>query len=117
MSRTTKDLRGTLLDERAVFTLRELCRMCDVHAELVIEMVDEGVLQPRGAAPENWRFPGHAVTRAHKALRLTRDLRVNWPGAALALDLLEELERRRREHRGVRDGVGTARGTRRRPQR
>ena len=100
--RGTKDLTGTLLDERTVFTLRELCRACGVHAELVIEMVEEGVLEPRGSTPTEWRFAGNAVTRAQKALNLTRDLRLNWPGAALALDLLEEIERLRRERRTVR---------------
>jgi hypothetical protein len=29
-------------------------------------------------------------------LRLVRDLDLNWPGAALALDLLDELERLQR---------------------
>ena len=75
---------GTLLDERTVFSLRELCVACGVHAEIVIEMVEEGVLEPRGADPADWVFPGSAVTRAQKALKLARDLRVNWPGAALA---------------------------------
>ena len=93
--RETWKLSGTLLDERTVFTLRELCTACGVHAEIVIEMVEEGVLEPKGADPAEWRFPGSAVTRAQKALKLTRDLRVNWPGAALALDLLEEIERLR----------------------
>ena len=97
--RDMRELVGTLLDERSAFTLHELCRACGVHAELVIEMVDEGVLEPRGAAPAEWRFPGSAVTRAQKALKLTRDLRVNWPGAALALDLLEEIEQLRPERR------------------
>ena len=109
----TKTLTGTLLDERAVFTLRELCRACGVHAELVIEMVEEGVLEPRGSTPTEWRFPGNAVIRAQKALKLTRDLRVNWPGAALALDLLEEIEQLRQErrtvrHRATRPGLGNA---------
>ena len=97
--RTTRELSGTVLDERTVFTLHELCRACGVHAELVIEMVEEGVLEPRGTAPVEWQFTGSSVTRAQKALKLSRDLRVNWPGAALALDLLEEIEQLRRERR------------------
>lgn len=97
--RKVRQLSGTLLDDRAVFTLRELCVACGVHAEIVIDMVEEGVLEPRGADPADWRFPGSAVTRAHRALKLARDLRVNWPGAALALDLLEEIERLRPQHR------------------
>lgn len=97
--RDMREISGTLLDERTVFGLRELCVACGVHAEIVIEMVEEGVLVPRGADPADWRFPGSAVTRAQKALKLARDLRVNWPGAALALDLLEEIERLRLQRR------------------
>ena len=100
-----KNLTGILLDERSVFTLRELCRACGIHAELVIEMVEEGVLEARGSAPAEWRFSGNMVTRAQKALNLMRDLRVNWPGAALALDLLEEIERLRQDRRTARHRV------------
>lgn len=107
--RTTRELAGTVLDERTVYTLHELCRACGVHAELVIEMVEEGVLEPRGAAPGDWRFSGRAVIRAQKALNLTRDLRVNLPGAALALDLIEEVERLRFENRHHRRRIERAR--------
>lgn len=100
--RKVQQFSGTLLDERTVLTLREMCTACGVHAEIVIEMVEEGVLEPRGADPAEWRFPGSAVTRAQKALKLSRDLRVNWPGAALALDLLEEIERLRAHRRTTR---------------
>lgn len=92
---SNRTLSGTLLDEEAVFTLVDLCRACGVHAELVIELVEEGVVEPEGRTPGQWRFRGSAVTRVHRALRLAHDLRLNWPGAALALDLLEEIERLR----------------------
>ncbi len=85
-----------LLDEQMELSLAELCRACSVHAETVLAMVEEGLLEPRGAAPAEWRFPGPAVRRVQVALRLQRDLGLNLPGAALALDLLEELEILRR---------------------
>lgn len=95
MSTGHEHLHGTLLDDETLFSLHEFCHACGVRSELIIEMVDEGVLHPGGNAPEDWCFRGSAVTRAQKALRLSRDLSVNWPGAALALDLLEELEQLR----------------------
>ena len=58
-------------------------------------MVEEGIVEPRGDAPSDWRFTGRSLFRAQRALNLARDLRVNWSGAALALDLLEEIERLR----------------------
>jgi chaperone modulatory protein CbpM len=86
-----------LLDERLRLTLRELCHACDVHAEYVVELVAEGVLRPEpDTAPHAWRFDGLAVTRIQRALRLQQDLGINLPGVALALELLDELERLRR---------------------
>ncbi len=89
-------LSGILLDEQARLNLRELCGICGIHAELVIEMVSEGIAEPIGSSPVHWQFNGPAVKRIQRALRLQKDLGVNLPGAALALDLLEELEELRR---------------------
>jgi chaperone modulatory protein CbpM len=83
---------ATVLDEQVEFSLGDLCEICDLHAEAVIEMVTEGVVAPRGRRPERWRFSGVAVVRVQTALRLQRDLGVNLPGAALALELIEEIE-------------------------
>jgi chaperone modulatory protein CbpM len=90
-------LHPELLDETLNLSLREVCLACGVHAEYVLELVAEGVIQPapeRGA--QAWRFDGIAVTRIQRALRLEQDLGVNLPGIALVLDLLDELERQRR---------------------
>ncbi len=83
---------GVLLDEDLELNLRELCTVCGVHAEVIIEMVSEGIAVPRGSAPLEWRFSGPMVQRVQTAIRLQRDLGVNLAGAALALDLLEELQ-------------------------
>ena len=90
--RSLTSLRGIVLDEQVTFTLRELCLACGIQTELVVEMVDEGVIEPAEAG-EEWEFHGDSLVRAQRALRLVRDLDLNWPGAALVLDLLEELER------------------------
>lgn len=71
--------------------LRELCSACGVSAELVVELVDEGVLQPTGSDRTGLVFAAVAVRRVRVARRLQRDLGVNHAGAALALDLLDEL--------------------------
>ena len=83
---------GIILDEQAQLTLAELTRACAVHAELIIELVEEGVLAPVGREPHRWRFTGAHMRRARMALRLQRDLGVNLAGAALALQLLDEVE-------------------------
>ncbi len=54
----------------------------------------------RSAADRSqWRFSGFALMRVQRVLRLQHDFGVNLPGAALALDLLEELDRLRRTQR------------------
>ena len=83
---------GIILDEQAPLTLAELTRACAVHAELIVELVEEGVLAPIGREPEQWRFTGAHLRRARVAAHLLRDLGVNLAGAALALQLLDEIE-------------------------
>jgi chaperone modulatory protein CbpM len=76
------------------YTLRELCLVCGVHAELALELVAHGVIETEGPR-ESPRFSEAALDRSKKALRLRRDLGVDWEGLALALDLLDEVERLR----------------------
>ncbi|MGD8631038.1 MAG: chaperone modulator CbpM [Gammaproteobacteria bacterium] len=95
----TQDLKtllsGDLLDEDVELTLGELCRTCQLPAERVYELVEEGIIEPLGREPAGWRFRWTSVRRVRCALRLEHDLGVNLAGAALALDLLEELNRLR----------------------
>lgn len=101
--RNGSGVRGVILDERTTLTLGEICRACDAHAELVIELVEEGIIEPVRPDERTLRFHGHALIRARRAIRLVRDLRVNLPGAALVLDLLDELDELRAFARAPRD--------------
>ena len=98
MARTTI-ITGVILDEGASFSLAEICNCCGVSADTLIEMVEEGVVEPLPGEAGGWRFTGPALRRAQMALRLREDLRVNLAGAALALDLMDELEDLRRRLR------------------
>jgi chaperone modulatory protein CbpM len=85
-------LTGELLEEEMELTLAELCRVCRLPKERVVELVDEGVVEPLGRDPAAWRFRAVCVRRVRCAGRLQVDLGVNAAGAALALELLEEIE-------------------------
>lgn len=87
------ELRGVVLDEEATLSLYEICCFCDISAEVVMEMMEEGIVFPQGKSPREWVFCGTDVKRVQVALRLQHDLRVNLPGAALVLDLLEALQK------------------------
>lgn len=88
----TEDYTCIVLDDSTTWGISEICTLCRVKNELVREMVNEGLVIPEGSSPETWRFNGLAVKRIQVTMRLQSDLRVNLPGAALVLDLLEELE-------------------------
>lgn len=83
---------GVIVEDQAGLTLAEVCRVCAVHVESIVELVDEGVLEPAGRGMPEWRFPGTEIRRARMALRLKHDLGLNPAGVALAMQLLEELE-------------------------
>jgi chaperone modulatory protein CbpM len=89
---TSKTLTGILLDERAELSLHDLCHACSTSTEWVVELVDEGVLEPIGHEQAHWRFSGPSLLRARAAMRMQRDLQINLAGVALALDLMEEIE-------------------------
>ena len=80
------------LDRSVRFTLDEFCRACGARQTLVVEMIEYGIIEPEFAGSET-SFHGEALVRAQVAARLIRDLGVNMQGAALAIELLDELDR------------------------
>ena len=97
MSNAIQLVTGVVLDEHSRFTLVELCHLSESNAEYIIELVEEGLIEPEGPSTPEWRFDSRALKRLQKTIHLQRDLRINLAGAALVLDLLEELEELRRK--------------------
>jgi len=85
-------LTGVIVEETTVFTLGELSRACGKPAEWILALVEEGVIEPVGDEQNQWQFRGHCLRRVRIVQRLESDLGLNLAGAALALDLLEEVE-------------------------
>lgn len=88
-------LSGQIFDDNADITVVELCEVCSVERRLVDEMIAEGILDPPGDASDQARLPYSSVRITRTVLRLQRDLGVNLAGAALALDLLGQIEQLR----------------------
>lgn len=91
----TRALIGTILEEEVVLSLSELSLAARLSTKRVVELVEEGVVEPMGREPGNWTFRGTSLRRIRCARRLERDLGVNTAGIALVLDLLDEVERLR----------------------
>ena len=88
----TRYLSATVVEEDMPMSLAELARACRTAEEQVHVWVVEGVLQPIGGSPGDWRFGGPSLRRARLAMTLSRELELNAPGVALALDLLDRVE-------------------------
>ena len=101
MTRDDLSLDGELLHEELTYSLQELAHRSGVEGTLIVEMVSPAILDPHGTAAADWRFPAPALTRVRRALRLRRDLELNWPGVCLAIELLDELDDLRRRHRAL----------------
>ena len=94
---TQKIITGIVLDEHTELSLNELCRACSSSADWIIELVEEGILEPVGYQQiqwqqTQWRFSAESLERARTAMRLQHDLGINLAGIAVVLDLLEEID-------------------------
>ena len=85
-------LTGILVEDTTEFTLDELSRASGMPAEWILALVEEGMIEPVGADQSHWHFRGHCLRRVRIVQRLQSDLGINLAGAALALELLEEVE-------------------------
>jgi len=112
MAREIDILTGIPMDETCCIDLVELTRLCGLENRLLVELVDEGVLQPAGSRPQEWVFSGIHVARARRAARLMRDLELTVAATALVLDLLDELELLRQRARDLELQVGGRRSYR-----
>jgi chaperone modulatory protein CbpM len=87
-----------VFNEQTEITVVELCELCSVRPETIDELIAEGILEPR-AAGTTPRLPYSSVRITSTVVRLQRDLGVNLAGAALALELLEKIDRLRAQLR------------------
>ena len=96
---TTQVLEAHVLGEGDWIAATEICQLCRLDLDAVLELSALGVVSSRQQSPGEWQLPATALPRLRVVGRLMHDLGVNASGAALAVELLEaqrELERRLR---------------------
>ena len=86
-------MEGQVVDGRTEITIVQLCKSCAIEAELVERLVAEGIIEPIRQEGDILYFPQNCMKRTRIVLRLRSDLGVNMAGAALALELLERIEK------------------------
>ncbi|MGB0360745.1 MAG: chaperone modulator CbpM, partial [Endozoicomonas sp.] len=72
--------------QTAYLSFTEVCLQTGVTKEIIIEIIEQGIVEPVGASTDEWQFSPTMVLLTKKACRLHRDLGVDWPGIALAID-------------------------------
>jgi len=82
--------------------LDEFILASGVAGDTLLLMIEEGILSPHEDTAGEWRFELQMIFTARRAVRLHRDLEIDWCGIALALELLDELEQLRDENRILR---------------
>ncbi len=79
-------------------TVQELAARCGVENQFVEQLVELGILE----GDDRSRFASELTLRVYRCLRLQRDLGLNLEGVALALELLDRIERLEHELSGLR---------------
>jgi chaperone modulatory protein CbpM len=97
-----------VVEQGAVCTFHELCISCNVNPDWVVGLVEQGAIEAVGPTRQEWRFTTFSLLRVAKAKRLERDLGLNLPGIALALNLLDELDAMHARLRSLQEPGGPA---------
>ncbi|MCP4466396.1 MAG: chaperone modulatory protein CbpM [Halieaceae bacterium] len=80
-------------------SLIEVCQSVSMSSEVVVEIVEQGIVEPRGSSPGEWVFDARMVSVVRRACRLHSDLDIDWSGIGLAIELLDQLEQLRAENK------------------
>lgn len=81
-------------------TVAELCECEGVSRALLLQLVQYEVAEPMaGSSIDNWEFDTSSARWMQRAIRLQRDLDIDWVAVATLIDLLREREDLRRENR------------------
>ncbi|MBS0908124.1 chaperone modulator CbpM [Tatumella sp. JGM118] len=81
------------------FTVTEFCLHTGLSRPELTEIIGLGVLEPQGDVSEQWLFDDESLALCLRAQRLRRELELDWPGIAVTLSLLDEIERLNSENR------------------
>ncbi len=90
-----KEITVLSMEAQSELSLEELCEICHVTHEFIRELIEYGAIEPQGISIEVWRFNPNHMRKIQIIKRLQQDLEVNLPGAALAMDLMAQIEEMR----------------------
>ncbi|MCU7960099.1 MAG: chaperone modulator CbpM [gamma proteobacterium symbiont of Bathyaustriella thionipta] len=87
----------TIYDDDTRLSTRELCHICNIPADMLIELVEYGILEPFGPTPAEWNFSQECIGRVQASMRLQHELEINLPAIALVLEMREQIRALRKQ--------------------
>jgi chaperone modulatory protein CbpM len=71
-------------------SLQELCNLDGINEQIVVEVVEHGIVNPlSGEDISEWVFDTVEAAWLKKAIRLQRDLEIDWVAVAMVIELLQ----------------------------
>ncbi len=92
-----QDVMQIMAEEINELTFDELCSVCQVPPDFVVELISYGTIEPHGTTKQTWRFEAQQIHVIRTAIRLHQDLDVNHAGIALAMDLFKQVDELREQ--------------------
>lgn len=86
-----------------LISCRELCDAESVSETYIIEAIEHGIIRPlEGTQGNDWVFTITEVSWFKKAIRLQKDLELDWVAVALVLELLQNKQSLEQENQLLR---------------
>lgn len=87
-----KNISITIINHENTLSFDEICRALNSDHDLMIQLIEYHIIQPKGSSKENWEFDHVSLKRARLARNFYYDCEVNLAGIGLLIDLLERIE-------------------------
>tara|TARA_R110000772_G_scaffold172797_4_gene284690 strand:+ start:319 stop:621 length:303 start_codon:yes stop_codon:yes gene_type:complete len=91
-----------LADNYLRLSLIDICHAVELPEETFVELIQHDIVKPIGEQPTDWAFDITMVSIAKRAVRLQRDLELEWSAVALIEDLLQQREQLQMENESLR---------------
>lgn len=83
---------GMLIENGEPLSYVEICKQFAINKDILREMMDFGIFSNSDTQLEDLKFTARETAKIEAAFRLRKDLGINLPGIALALELLEKIK-------------------------
>jgi len=83
-------------------SLNELCEAEEINQDIIIEVVEYGIAAPVvGNTVDEWAFDPTSVHWLKKAIRLSRELEIDWVAVAMVIELLKQKEQLQQQNQNL----------------